>query len=85
MSKNIPSNPTDIKAIREALGQISEELNKIQTSKTQVNEILGSLEEKFDISKKTFRRVAYLHYRQTVKQFEDEASEIKDLYKAVIG
>jgi len=85
MSKNIPSNPTDLKAIRVAFDQISDELSKIQTGKTQVNEILAALEEKYDLPKKTFRRVAYLYYRQNVKEFENEASEINDLYKAVIG
>ena len=85
MSKKIPSNPEDLKAIRVAFGQISEELTKIETSKAQVNDILSVFAEKFDIPKKTLRRVAYLHYRQTVKEFEDETAEIKDLYKAVLG
>lgn len=85
MSNLIPSNPTDRAAIKAALGEISKALSEIQTHKVQINEILGSLEDKYTVSKKTFRQVAYLHHRQTVKEFEEQTAEVKELYKAVVG
>jgi hypothetical protein len=84
MSK-IPTSPEDTKAIRSALDQISEELSAIQTSKTQIGEILKSLEDKYKVPKKTFRKVANLYFKQNVIEFENETSEVKELYGAISG
>lgn len=77
--------PEDSKAIRIALDQISEELSSIQTSKAQINEILKALEDKYKIPKKTLRKVANLYFKQTVTEFENEASEIKEVYKTIVS
>lgn len=75
----------DSKAIRIALDQISEELSTIQTSKVQINEILKALEDKYKVPKKTLRKVANLYFKQTVTEFENEASEIKEVYKSIVS
>lgn len=82
---NIPNSPEDTKAIRQALDQISEELSAIQTCKTQINEILKSLEDKYKLPKKTFRKVSNLYFKQNVVEFENETSEVKQLYGAISG
>lgn len=81
----IPDSAEDRKAIHQALTQISEELSTIATCKTQINEILKSIEDKYKVPKKTMRKVANLHYRQTVVEFENEAAEIKQVYSAITG
>lgn len=82
---NIPSTPEDRKAIRTALDQISEQMSDIQTAKIQINEILKALEDKYKIPKKTLRKVASLYFKQTVTEFENEASEIKTVYKTIVS
>jgi ribosome maturation protein Sdo1 len=84
MSK-IPNSPEDTKAIRQALDQISEEMTTIQTSKTQINEILKALEDKYKVPKKTLRKVSNLYFKQNVLEFENETSEVKELYGAISG
>lgn len=79
----IPSTPEDRKAIRIALDQISEAMSEIQTQRVQINETLKALEDKFKVAPKTFRKVAALYHKQTVTQFENETSEIKELYESV--
>jgi hypothetical protein len=81
----IPNTIEDRKAVLTALDQISEELSAIQTSKTQINEILKALEDKYKIPKKTLRKVANLYFKQTVTEFENEASEIKTVYKSIVS
>lgn len=80
---NIPDSIEDRKAIHQALTQISEELSAIETSKTQINEVLKALEDKYKIPKKTLRKVANLHHRQMVVEFENETAEIKQVYSAI--
>jgi Transcriptional regulator DsbA len=82
---NIPNNPEDVKAIKIALDEISEALSEINTQRIQINEIAKALEDKYKIPAKTFRKVANLYHRQAVTQFENEAEEIKDMYKTIIG
>lgn len=81
---NIPTNPEDRKAIRTAIDQISEQMSDIQTAKIQINEILKALEDKYKIPKKTLRKVVNLYFKQNVTEFENEASEIKTVYKSIV-
>jgi len=80
---NIPNSPEDRKAIRTAFEQISEELTTIQTSKSQIKEVLKALEDKYKMPKRTMKKVAMLYHRQTAVQFESETSEIKSIYKSI--
>ena len=82
---NIANSPEACKAIRTALDQISEQMSDIQSAKTQVNEILKALEDKYKIPKKTLRKVANLYFKQTVTEFESEAAEIKTVYKSIVS
>lgn len=81
----IPNDPKERQAIRTALDQISEQMSDIQTAKVQINEILKALEDKYKIPKKTLRKVANLYFKQTVTEFETEASEIKEVYKSIVS
>ena len=80
---NIPSNPEDRKAIRQAFDQISEELTAIKTSKDQIKEVLKSLEDKYKINKRTLKKAAGLYHKQTALEFENETSEVREVYKAI--
>lgn len=81
MSIAIPAGLEDKKAIKTALDQISESLSTIQTEKTQVNEILKAVEEKYKLPKKVFRKLAYMHHKQTLAEFQNEANDIEQLYR----
>lgn len=73
----------DAKAIRVACEQISESLSEIETARTQINETLKALQDKYKTPAKIFRKVAFMYHRQTVTAFEEETEEIKELYKSI--
>jgi ribosome maturation protein Sdo1 len=80
---NIPSGIEDRKAIRQAFDQISEELTTIKSAKDQIKEILKTLEDKYKLNKRTLKKAATLYHKQTVLEFENEAAEVKEVYKAI--
>lgn len=82
---NIPTSIEDRAAIRKALDQISEEYTNIETSRSQIKEILVALEDKYKTPKKTMSKVAKLYHKQSVSEFESEASEIKTIYKSIVS
>lgn len=82
---NIPTSIEDRTAIRKALDQISEEYTNIETSRSQIKEILNALENKYKTPKKTMSKVAKLYHKQSVSEFESEASEIKAIYKTIVS
>ncbi len=82
---NIPTSIEDRTAIRKALDQISEEYTNIETSRSQIKEILNALEDKYKTPKKTMSKVAKLYHKQSVSEFESEASEIKAIYKTIVS
>ena len=84
MSK-IPNSPEDVKALREALNQVVEQISEIQSHKDQISQILDAAEDKFKIPKKTLRKVANIYHKQSVIQFEDETAEVKEVYSVISG
>lgn len=82
---NIPTSIEDRAAIRKALDQISEEYTNIETSRSQIKEILNALEDKYKTPKRTMAKVAKLYHKQSVSEFESEASEIKAIYKTIVS
>ena len=81
---NIPTSPEDRKAILSALDQISAAMSDMQTQKEQIREILKALEDKYKLTTKTFRKVALMYHKQNVVEFENETSEIKEVYKTIV-
>jgi len=80
----IPNTLEDRTAIKIALDQISESMTEMQTQRVQISETLKALEDKYKLPAKTFRKVAYMYHKQNMPQFENETSEIKDVYKAIV-
>jgi len=63
--------------------EIGAEMSKMDDSRDQIKEIIGAAAETFDISKPLIRKVARLFHKKNVADFENETSEIKNLYKAI--
>jgi hypothetical protein len=63
--------------------EISAELSKMDDSRDQIKQIIGAAAEAFDIGKPLIRKVARLYHKKNVADFENETSDIKNLYKAI--
>jgi hypothetical protein len=63
--------------------EIGIELSKMDDSRDQIKQIIGAAAEEFDIGKPLIRKVARLYHKKNVADFENETSDIKNLYKAI--
>ena len=62
---NIPSSPEDRKRIRTALQEMSDSMTRIEAERDLMKEIITNVHEEFELSKKTFRRMAKVYRRET--------------------
>lgn len=76
----------DDKAKKELLGairEITELLEKNDENRDMIKEIINATADTFDIAKPLIRKVARLYHKKNVAQFENEAAEIKSVYKQI--
>jgi hypothetical protein len=63
--------------------ELSLEMSKIEESRDQIKEIIGAASETFEISKGLIRKVSRFYHKRNISEFENEASEIKNLYSQI--
>jgi hypothetical protein len=83
MSK-VLSNPADKKAIRDALREISGALTRIEGERTLISEAIKNVAEKYEIPKKTFRRMAKVYHKQNFNEEQETHQEFELLYETVM-
>jgi hypothetical protein len=83
MSK-VLSNPADKKAIRDALREISGALTRIESERTLISEAIKNVAEKYEIPKKTFRRMAKVYHKQNFNEEQETHQEFELLYETVM-
>jgi hypothetical protein len=77
------SNPADRKKIREALQEISNSMTRIEGERDYIKEAIKDVCDKFQISKKTFRRMAKVYHSQNFTQEVEEHEEFENLYESI--
>lgn len=63
--------------------ELSHEMSKIEESRDQIKEIIGAASSTFEISKGLIRKVSRFYHKRNIAEFENEASEIKNLYTQI--
>jgi hypothetical protein len=79
----IPSSPDQVLKIKNSIKEISNSMTRIESEKDLIKEILGSLEEEFQLPKKYMKKVAVTYHKQNLNQIKEEFSEIEGLYSAI--
>ena len=80
---NIPSSPEDRKRIRVALQEMSDSMTRIEAERDLMKEIITNVHEEFELSKKTFRRMAKVFHRQNFSKEVAEHEEFEVLYENI--
>ena len=83
MSK-VLSNPADKKVIRDALREISGALTRIESERSLISETIKNVAEKYEIPKKTFRRMAKVYHKQNFNEEQETHQEFELLYETVM-
>jgi hypothetical protein len=63
--------------------EISHEMHLIETSRDQIKEIIGAASDTFNIEKALLRKVSRFYHKRNIAEYENEASEIKNLYTQI--
>ena len=81
----IPSNPTDITKIQEAIKEADACLFRIESEKLQIKSIVEDLVEKFpDISAKYFKRMITVYHKDNYKSISGENEEFELVYESIV-
>jgi hypothetical protein len=80
---NIPSSPEDRKRIRTALQEMSDSMTRIEAERDLMKEIITNVHEEFELSKKTFRRMAKVYHRQNFSKEVAEHEEFEVMYENI--
>jgi len=79
------SNPTDIKALKDCIIEISNSMTRIDAERDFQKEALSELEEKIDIKKANIKRLAVVYHRQNISEVLGKAEELDQLYEQVFA
>jgi hypothetical protein len=69
-----------LKSIRDALSEISNEMSKIEQHKEAIKDIIGALYDAHKIPKKVLNRLAKTHHKQSFQEEVTEDNEFEALY-----
>lgn len=69
-----------LKSIRDALNEISNEMIVIDSHKEAIKDVINALYDNFKIPKKVIRRMAKTHHKQSFQEEVTEDNEFEALY-----
>lgn len=78
---NIPNDPKAKKAILNALEEISKSMGLIEGERIVIKETVKEICEEYDISKKTFRKLAKTFHKQNFSIEVAENEEFQQMYE----
>lgn len=79
----VPSNPEDLKRIKDAMQEISNSFTRIESEKDFQKEALEALEEDVGIPKKYLRKMSRIYHKQNMNQLRSEMETIDFLLEKV--
>lgn len=79
----IPSSPTDRKAILECMKEISSSMTRTEGEREFIREAIKEICEKYQLSKKTFRRMAKVYHKQNFSLELEEHEEFETMYETI--
>lgn len=86
MTTNIvlPTNPADIKSIKDAMREISDCYLRMDAEKDQVKEIISMIEEKYELPKKFVTKMAKMYHKSTFDKEVADHDDLTALYETIM-
>lgn len=79
----VPSSPADRKAILDCMNEISSSMTRTEAEREFIREAIKEICEKYDLSKKTFRRMAKVYHKQNFNTELEEHQEFESMYETI--
>jgi len=80
---SIPSSPADRKAILDCMKEISASMSRAEGEREFMRESIKEICEKYELSKKTFRRMAKVYHKQNFSLELEEHEEFETMYQTI--
>lgn len=79
----IPSNPAELKTIKNAIGEATDCLVRIDTEKEAMKDIVDDLAEKYELPKKFINKMIRTRHRASFDKETSEQEDFMELYSKV--
>lgn len=78
-------DPAVRKIVRDAMGEISASMTRVEAERDLIKEIVKKLNEDHQLSKKALNKMARAYHKQSFTKEVEEADEFQTLYETVLG
>ncbi len=81
----MPSDPAARKAIKKCMDELSASMARIDGERDFIKEAIDNICEEYEMSKKTFRRLAKVYHKQNFCKEVAEHEEFETMYEQLTG
>lgn len=78
-------DPAVRKIVRDAIGEISASMTRMEAERDLIKEIIKKLNEDHQLSKKALSKMAKAYHKQSFSKEVEDADEFQTLYETVLG
>ena len=82
---SLPSDPAARKAIKKCMDELSASMARIDGERNFIKEAIDNICEEYEMSKKTFRRLAKVYHKQNFSKEVAEHEEFETMYEQLTG
>jgi len=80
---NIPKDPAHRKAIYDCMREISASMTRTEAEREFIREAINNICDEYNLSKKTFRRMAKTYHKQNFNTEVEQHEEFETLYQTI--
>ena len=82
---SLPSDPAARKAIKKCMDELSASMARTEGERTFIKEAINNICEEYEMSKKTFRKLAKVYHKQNFSREVAENEEFETMYEQITG
>jgi len=82
---SLPSDPAARKAIKKCMDELSVSMARIDGERDFIKEAIDNICEEYEMSKKTFRKLAKVYHKQNFSKEVAEHEEFETMYEQLTG
>ena len=82
---SLPSDPVARKAIKKCMDELSASMARTEGERTFIKEAINNICEEYEMSKKTFRKLAKVYHKQNFSKEVAENEEFETMYEQLTG
>ena len=82
---SLPSDPAARKAIKKCMDELSASMARINGERDFIKEAIDNICEEYEMSKKTFRKLAKVYHKQNFSKEVAEHEEFETMYEQLTG